>query len=226
MLTIEQLVELQGVVRDVFVHHAVQDYAVRLVMATRDPARWGLEDLDRLHRAGLEPARHPRPASRRLARSRCCAAAGSSSRRTCSTSRPRCCGTASPSPTTPSPRASSPTTSSARCSATCPPAHLPAAGPVHAPQTVGVRAVPDAGRRMTEGPAAGRGLGRRGRRPGAGPAPPRARDPAPAGRQRVRRPPTLAHRAGQRAGRCADVRAGRRRAAHRLEPHGAVGRRR
>ena len=33
VLTSEQLVELQGVVRDVFVHHAVQDYAVRLVMA-------------------------------------------------------------------------------------------------------------------------------------------------------------------------------------------------
>ena len=33
------------VVEDVFVHHAVQDYAVRLVMTTRDPARWGLPDL-------------------------------------------------------------------------------------------------------------------------------------------------------------------------------------
>src|SRR6476469_1539092 len=40
VLTSDQLVDLQGVVRDVFVHHAVQDYAVRLVMATREPARW------------------------------------------------------------------------------------------------------------------------------------------------------------------------------------------
>jgi MoxR-like ATPase len=39
------LLALQAAVDDVFVHHAVQDYAVRLVMATRDPARWGLPDL-------------------------------------------------------------------------------------------------------------------------------------------------------------------------------------
>jgi MoxR-like ATPase len=40
MLTIEELVELQGAVDEIFVHHAVQDYAVRLVMATRDPVGW------------------------------------------------------------------------------------------------------------------------------------------------------------------------------------------
>jgi MoxR-like ATPase len=45
VLTVDQLVGLQAVVDDVFVHHAVQDYAVRLVMATRDPARWGLPEL-------------------------------------------------------------------------------------------------------------------------------------------------------------------------------------
>jgi MoxR-like ATPase len=45
VLTTEQLVALQTVVDDVFVHHAVQDYAVRLVMATRDPARWDMPDL-------------------------------------------------------------------------------------------------------------------------------------------------------------------------------------
>ena len=55
VLTLEQLVELQDVVRNVFVHHAVQDYAVRLVMATRDPARWGAEDLDRLVALGSSP---------------------------------------------------------------------------------------------------------------------------------------------------------------------------
>lgn len=41
----EDLIALQAAVDDVFVHHAVQDYAVRLVMATRDPSRWGLSDL-------------------------------------------------------------------------------------------------------------------------------------------------------------------------------------
>ncbi len=45
VLTTEQLLELQVLVSEVFMHDAVQDYAVRLVMATRDPARWGFEDL-------------------------------------------------------------------------------------------------------------------------------------------------------------------------------------
>jgi MoxR-like ATPase len=45
VLSTEELVELQGAVDDVFVHHAVQDYAVRLVMTTRDPVRWGLPEL-------------------------------------------------------------------------------------------------------------------------------------------------------------------------------------
>ncbi len=55
VLTLEQLVELQEVARTAFVHHAVQDYAVRLVMATRDPARWGLDDLARLVALGASP---------------------------------------------------------------------------------------------------------------------------------------------------------------------------
>jgi MoxR-like ATPase len=45
MLTIEQLVGLQAAVDDIFVHHAVQDYAVRLVMATRDPIGWHVPDI-------------------------------------------------------------------------------------------------------------------------------------------------------------------------------------
>ena len=55
VLTLEQLQELQGVVDNVFVHHAVQDYAVRLVMATREPKRWGLTDLDRYISLGASP---------------------------------------------------------------------------------------------------------------------------------------------------------------------------
>jgi MoxR-like ATPase len=45
MLTSGQLIELQGAVDDVFVHHAVQDYAVRLVMATRDPVGWRVPEI-------------------------------------------------------------------------------------------------------------------------------------------------------------------------------------
>ena len=45
VLTLAQLLQAQQVVQDVFVHHAVRDYAVRLVMATREPAEWKLPDL-------------------------------------------------------------------------------------------------------------------------------------------------------------------------------------
>jgi MoxR-like ATPase len=45
VLTTQQLLELQNLTQEVFVHHAVQDYAVRLVMSTRDPQRWGFESL-------------------------------------------------------------------------------------------------------------------------------------------------------------------------------------
>jgi len=45
VLSIEQLARLQRTVDEVFVHHAVQEYAVHLVLATREPARYGLETL-------------------------------------------------------------------------------------------------------------------------------------------------------------------------------------
>ncbi|MFM8237749.1 MAG: AAA family ATPase [Actinomycetota bacterium] len=41
-LSLERLVELQGLADGVFVHHAISDYAVRLVMATREPDAWGV----------------------------------------------------------------------------------------------------------------------------------------------------------------------------------------
>jgi len=44
-ITAEQLLALQETVDDVYVHPAVRDYAVRLVMATREPAASGLPDL-------------------------------------------------------------------------------------------------------------------------------------------------------------------------------------
>jgi MoxR-like ATPase len=55
VLTAAQLVGLQNVVDDVFVHHAVQDYAVRLVMATRDPERWGVPALASCIALGASP---------------------------------------------------------------------------------------------------------------------------------------------------------------------------
>ncbi len=45
VITLEQLDALCAATDNVFVHHAVQDYAVRLVMATREPAKWNLASL-------------------------------------------------------------------------------------------------------------------------------------------------------------------------------------
>jgi MoxR-like ATPase len=45
VLSPQQLVALQAAVDEVFVHHAVADYGVRLVMGTRDPSRWGMPEL-------------------------------------------------------------------------------------------------------------------------------------------------------------------------------------
>jgi MoxR-like ATPase len=55
VLSPEMLVALQTAGDDVFVHHAVADYCVRLVMATRDPARWGLPDLGSQIALGASP---------------------------------------------------------------------------------------------------------------------------------------------------------------------------
>jgi len=54
-LTIDQLVELQALADGVFVHHAIAEYAVALVMATREPAAWRLPDLAGLITVGASP---------------------------------------------------------------------------------------------------------------------------------------------------------------------------
>lgn len=55
VLTLDELVALQRRVDAVFVHHAVAEYAVRLVMATRDPAGWGAPELAPLLAHGASP---------------------------------------------------------------------------------------------------------------------------------------------------------------------------
>lgn len=55
VLSLPDLVALQGLVDDVFVHHAVAEYAVRLVLATRDPAAWGAEATARFVTHGASP---------------------------------------------------------------------------------------------------------------------------------------------------------------------------
>jgi MoxR-like ATPase len=55
MLSPERLLTLQQAVDEVFVHHAVADYAVRLVLATRQPAAFGLPDVGGLLAFGASP---------------------------------------------------------------------------------------------------------------------------------------------------------------------------
>ncbi|MCW2666706.1 MAG: ATPase associated with various cellular 3 [Frankiales bacterium] len=55
VLSLDQLIALQSAVDDVFVHHAVAEYAVRLVVATREPERWGLPELKPLLAYGASP---------------------------------------------------------------------------------------------------------------------------------------------------------------------------
>jgi MoxR-like ATPase len=55
VLSLEGLLELQQTVDQTFVHHAVAEYAVRLVMATRDPGPWGAPELAPLIAHGASP---------------------------------------------------------------------------------------------------------------------------------------------------------------------------
>jgi MoxR-like ATPase len=55
VLSLDELLDLQSVVDGTFVHHAVEEYAVRLVMATREPERWGLPGLRPLLAHGASP---------------------------------------------------------------------------------------------------------------------------------------------------------------------------
>lgn len=51
----EELVRLQKVASQVFVHHALVDYVVRVISATRTPAEFGLQDVDGWIAYGASP---------------------------------------------------------------------------------------------------------------------------------------------------------------------------
>jgi MoxR-like ATPase len=55
VLDLDDLVTVQRSVDAVFAHHAVSEYAVRLVMATREPEAWGLPELRPLVAHGASP---------------------------------------------------------------------------------------------------------------------------------------------------------------------------
>ncbi len=55
VLSLEDLATLQEATTEVFVHHAVAEYAVRLVLATREPARFGVPDITGMLAYGASP---------------------------------------------------------------------------------------------------------------------------------------------------------------------------
>jgi len=55
VLTEADVLHLQAKAEDVFVHDAVLDYAVRLVLATREPAQHGLPELEGIIAHGASP---------------------------------------------------------------------------------------------------------------------------------------------------------------------------
>jgi MoxR-like ATPase len=55
VLSLAELAALQEATLDVFVHHAVAEYAVRLVLATREPVRFGVNDIAGMLAYGASP---------------------------------------------------------------------------------------------------------------------------------------------------------------------------
>jgi MoxR-like ATPase len=55
VLSLTELSSLQAAADEVYVDHGVVDYAVSLVLATRDPASFGLAELDELISFGASP---------------------------------------------------------------------------------------------------------------------------------------------------------------------------
>jgi MoxR-like ATPase len=55
LLSLAQVLDLQAAADEVFVHHAVAQYAVALVMATREPARYGVGAIARHVEFGASP---------------------------------------------------------------------------------------------------------------------------------------------------------------------------
>ena len=87
---------LQAAADAVYVDRGVVDYAVSLVLATRDPGRVRPADVvEPLPHLRRQPPRQPRPRRRRPGARAACGAATTCCPRTCSTSRPTCSATAS-----------------------------------------------------------------------------------------------------------------------------------
>ncbi len=95
------LLRLQEVAANNFVHHALVDYVVRVVTATREPEKFGMPDAKAWIAYGASPRASLGGSSRRPGPWRWCAGVTTSSRRMSSrSSPPTCCATAWSSPTT------------------------------------------------------------------------------------------------------------------------------
>ena len=104
VLTTGELERLQATASRVFVHHAIVDYVVRLVLATRNPAAARPQRRRRVGVLRRQPARQPRPDRRRpgaraAARPRLRAAAGRPRRRGGRARRTGSCSATTRSPT-------------------------------------------------------------------------------------------------------------------------------
>ena len=55
VVELDELLAARGAVRDVFVHDALRDYVVHLILATRDPKAYRMEDLSPLIAFGASP---------------------------------------------------------------------------------------------------------------------------------------------------------------------------
>ena len=55
VITLDELVAMQDVADNVFVHHAIAEYAVSLVMATREPAAWRVPEIGPMIAVGASP---------------------------------------------------------------------------------------------------------------------------------------------------------------------------
>ena len=208
LIDLDELISLRGAVREVYVDPALSRYAVQIAGATRDPEAVGLPDLKALRRLRRQPPRADLADDRGP-----CAGAHPRTGLRPSAGRPRArhgtrCSTESSSATRRSPPRSRPSRSSTRCSRSCRSPEL---------DLVGARGVSATALRRERTPE----------QPGPRPAPRRA--PARARPKIGRRLDGLSrrrasHRRGRhRHGARADPRVGawRRRAAYRLERHGA-----
>ena len=54
-MSVDQIIEAQKVIEEIYVDEKVEDYILNLVFATRDPSKFGLDDLSSIIDFGASP---------------------------------------------------------------------------------------------------------------------------------------------------------------------------